>query len=109
MARRNHTLAERRTWAMQQPFRPFDENRIPLQQQFRTWKRQAQEPYNKVTVDPYTRTRVILMNGIENDSWFFLHHWYRNTGDDKLRSKIAELRRVESQQQATVNWLNPAD
>lgn len=94
---------------MQQPFRPFDGNRIPLQQQFRTWKQQVQEPYNKVTVDPYTRTRVILMNGIENDSFFFLHHWYRNTDDDRLRSKIAELRRVESQQQTTVNWLNPAD
>ncbi len=92
-----------------QPFRPFDEQRIPLAQQYRTWSQQAQEPYSKVTVDPYTRARVILMNGIENDSWFFLHHWYRHTDDDKLRSKIAELRRVESQQQTTVNWLNPAD
>ncbi len=95
--------------AMQQAFRPFDQNRIPLEQQYRSWNQQAQAPYDKALVDPYTRTRVILMNGIENDTWFFLHHWYRNTGDEKLRRKIAELRRVESQQQTTVDWLNPAD
>ena len=90
-------------------FHPFDPNRIPLEQQYRTWSQQVQPPYNKDTVDPFTRTRVILMNGIENDSWFFLHQWYRHTADDKLRGKIAELRRVESQQQTTADWLNPAD
>ncbi|HOG48276.1 MAG TPA: hypothetical protein PLB78_16735, partial [Anaerolineae bacterium] len=76
---------------------------------FRTWTEQTPAPYDKALVDPYTRCRVILMNGIENDSWFFLHHWYRHTGDEKLRAKIAELRRVETQQQTSVNWLNPAD
>ena len=90
-------------------FHPFDENRIPLEQQYRSWSQQVQPPYDKDMVDPYTRTRVILMNGIENDSWFFLHQWYRHTPNDMLRGKIAELRRVESQQQTTVNWLNPAN
>lgn len=90
-------------------FHPFDTHTIPLEQQFRSWSRQVQPPYDKATVDPYTRTRVILMNGIENDSWMFLHQWYRNTDDLALRGQIATLRRVESQQQATVNWLNPAD
>ena len=28
----------------------------------------ASQPYDKYTVDPYTRTRVILMNGIEAES-----------------------------------------
>ncbi len=92
-----------------QAFRPFDTNRIPLEQQYRPWSQQVQPPYDKDKVDPYTRTRVILMNGIENDSWFFLHQWYRSTPDDKLRGAIAELRRVESQQQTTADWLNPAD
>lgn len=90
-------------------FHPFDTHTIPLEQQFRSWPRQVQPPYDKATVDPYTRTRVILMNGIENDSWMFLHQWYRNTDDLALRGLIASLRRVESQQQTTVNWLNPAD
>lgn len=90
-------------------FHPFDTNRIPLDQQFRSWNQQVQPPYDKDAVDPYTRCRVILMNGIENDSWFFLHSWYRHTGDQTLRGKIAELRRVEAQQQTTVNWLNPAE
>lgn len=90
-------------------FHPFDANRIPLDRQFRSWHQQVQPPYDKAAVDPYTRCRVILMNGIENDTWFFLHQWYRNTADEKLRRKIAELRRAEVQQQTTVNWLNPAD
>ncbi len=90
-------------------FHPFDAKRTPMDQQFRSWNQIAQPPYDKAMVDPYTRTRVILMNGIENDTWFFLHQWYRHTADDKLRAKIAELRRVEEQQQTTVDWLNPAD
>jgi rubrerythrin len=85
-------------------FHPFDTNRMPLEQQYRSWNQQAPQPYDKTTVDPYTRCRVILMNGIENDSWLFLHQWYRHTPDEKLRGKI-----VESQQQTTANWLNPAD
>ncbi len=90
-------------------FHPFDQNRIPLEQQYHSWNKQVQAPYDRDRVDPYTRCRVILMNGIENDSFFFLHQWYRHVADEKLRAKIAELRRAEVEQQTTVDWLNPAD
>jgi hypothetical protein len=46
---------------------PWREPGIPLEQQFRSWKQRIKTPYHKLDVDPYTRVRVILMNGIENE------------------------------------------
>jgi rubrerythrin len=91
------------------PFRPFDTNTIPLAEQYRPWNEQVQPPFSENVPDPYSKCRVILMNGIENDSFFFLHELYRHTLDDRLRARIAELRRAEVQQQTTVNWLIPPD
>jgi hypothetical protein len=49
------------------------------------------------------------MNGIEMEANIFLHGWARVLGDDQLKKQIAYIRRVEHQQQNTINWLNPAD
>jgi hypothetical protein len=46
-------------------------------------------PYNKHQVDAYTRTRVILMNGIENGAWNFAHHFSRSTDDPAIKSLLA--------------------
>jgi hypothetical protein len=46
-------------------FNPLDRMGIPVEEQFRSWSGLNVAPYDKRTVDPYTRTRVILMNGIE--------------------------------------------
>jgi Mn-containing catalase len=88
---------------------PFKEKGVPLEKQFRTWKQIAQLPYKKQEVDAYTRCRVILMNGIENEAILFSHHFARVSDDNALKGMLAELRRVESQQQTTINWLNPFD
>lgn len=88
---------------------PYEEKGIPLEKQFRSWKQIAQLPYKKQEVDAYTRCRVILMNGIENESILFSHNFARNTDDKGLLGMLATARRVDSQQQTTVNWLNPHD
>jgi rubrerythrin len=88
---------------------PFKEKGIPLEKQFRTWKQMAQLPYKKQEVDAYTRCRGILMNGLENESIIFSHNFARNSDDNALKGILANIRRVESQQQTTINWLNPHD
>jgi hypothetical protein len=88
---------------------PWREPGIPLEEQYRSWKQRIKAPYDKHEVDAYTRTRVILMNGVEVGAWNFSHHFSRSTDDFELRSLLARTRMVEQQQQTTINWLHPAD
>lgn len=88
---------------------PFKEKGIPLEKQFRAWKEIALTPFRKQEVDAFTRCRQILMNGIEMEAILFMHNFARLTDDNKLKGLLANVRRVESQQQVTVNWLTPAD
>jgi hypothetical protein len=88
---------------------PWREKGIPLDRQVRSWKQRVKEPYDKRDVDAYTRTRVILMNGIEIEAWNQSHNFARNTDNHDLRSLLAVTRMIEQQQQTTINWLNPAD
>lgn len=88
---------------------PLEHPGMPLENQFRSWSEMAVEPYDKYDVDPYTRTRVILMNGIEVESIIFSHQFARHTDNREIAEKLAMSRRVEQQQQKAVNGLNPGD
>jgi hypothetical protein len=88
---------------------PFREKGTPIEKQFRTYRQVARPPYRKQEVDAFTRCRVILMNGIENEAAVFSHGFARVCDDPTLKGWLATLRRVEHQQQNTINWLNPAD
>lgn len=90
-------------------FRPFEMNGIPIEEQFMNWKEIVKAPYNKNDVDAYTRTRIILMNGIENASVLMSHAIERMTEDPEIKRQMALMRRADSMQQQTVNWLNPAN
>jgi hypothetical protein len=90
-------------------FNPLAERGIPLDQQFRSWSELNSEPYDKLNVDPYTRCRVILMNGIEVESILFGHQFARHTDNLEIKRALALSRRVEQQQQRAVNGLNPGD
>ena len=46
-------------------FKPLDQKGMAVEDQLRNWSELNVVPYDKRAVDPYTRTRVILMNGIE--------------------------------------------
>lgn len=82
---------------------------IPMHDQVKNWGQLNVEPYNSDSVHPYTRTRVILMNGIEVEAALFLHQFARHTDDADLKRTLAEARRVEQQQQKMINWLVPGN
>lgn len=89
-------------------FNALKEKGIPVEKQLRTWHDIVKRPFNKIKVDCYSRTRQILMNGIEVEAWNFKHHFARTCPDNDLKMLIAQSRRIEDMQQTTVNWLTPA-
>lgn len=88
-------------------FDPLTERGIPLSRQIRNWSELNVQPYDTEAVHPYTRTRVIVMNGIEVESIINSHQTARRITDVKLKQHLAMTRRVEQQQQKAVNWLIP--
>jgi hypothetical protein len=88
---------------------PLEQRGMPVEDQIRSWTELTPEPYDKGSVDPYTRTRVILMNGIEVESIMFSHQFARHTDNPELLQLLALSRRVDAQQQKVVNGLNPGD
>ena len=90
-------------------FNPLEQPGIAIEDQFRNWSELTPEPYDKDQADPYTRTRVILMNGIEVESVIFSHQFARMTDNMEIKRKLAMSRRADQQQQKLVNGLNPGD
>ncbi len=92
-------------------FNPLKEKGMPLEKQLRNWHQIVAKPYKKQKVDCYTRTRQILMNGIEVEGWGFKHQFNRfmSEVDSDDKATISRLGRIENQQQMTCNWLCPAD
>ncbi len=88
-------------------FNPLEHQGIPLDRQLRTWRELDVEPMDPDRADPYTRCRVITMNGIETEAIFFSHNFSRHCPDPEVRRKLAEVRYFEQQQQKAVNWLLP--
>lgn len=90
-------------------FNPLKEKGMPFEKQLRNWHQIVGKPYNKTDVDCYTRTRQILMNGIEVEAWGFKHQLNRFIPDNDDKGKIAQISRIENSQQMTANWMGPAD
>ncbi len=67
----------------------------------------ALKSYDKYQLDPYSKTRVILMNGTEFESNWFYHQFARHCSNNEIRREIAEIRRVEQQQQKRISSLKP--
>ena len=88
---------------------PFNEKPKPLEKYFENWKQLYPKPYDKRTVDPYTKTRIILMNGTEFEANWFSHQLARHTTCNDLRRDIAKTRALEKQQQLKISLLKPAD
>lgn len=66
-------------------------------------------PYDKTTTSPYTKTRIILLNGAEFEQTWFLHQFNRTCNNNDLRREIALIRRHEQQQQKIISGLKPVD
>lgn len=88
---------------------PLEEKGIPLEKQLRNWHQMVGKAFNKIEVDCYTRTRQILMNGIEVEAWGFKHQLNRFLQDEEAKSQIAIISRIEDSEQTTANWMGPAD
>ena len=67
----------------------------------------ALKSYDKYQTHPYSKTRIILMNGTEFESNWFYHQFARHCSNNDLRRELAEIRRVEQQQQKRISSLKP--
>ncbi len=88
---------------------PFNEKPLSILSSFQNWKQLYPKPYNKYEVDPYTKTRIILMNGTEFEANWFSHQFARHLTNNDLRREISVTRSVEKQQQIKISLLKPAN
>ncbi len=89
-------------------FNPLKEKGTPIEKQLRSWHDIVKRPFDKHDIDCYSRTRQILMNGIEVEAWCFKHNLARMMPDHEVRRLLAFSHRIEDMHQTTVNWLTPA-
>ncbi|MFE5297798.1 hypothetical protein [Streptomyces sp. NPDC056632] len=88
-------------------FNPLEQRGIPLDRQQRSWRELNVKPIDPDRCDPYTRCRIVTMNGIEVEAITFSHMLARNTINPEVKRQLAYLRYIEAQQQKVVNWLLP--
>ena len=74
---------------------------------FLSFDKMYPKAYNKKTTNPYTKTRVILLNGTEYESVWFLHQFARHIDNDEIKRAIAVVRKQEQQQQKRIACLKP--
>ena len=75
-------------------FNPFEEKPKKIESVIMSWKDIFVKPYNKNEVSPYTKTRIILMNGTEFEATWCKHHFNRHYPDNDARRAVAFLRRI---------------
>ncbi len=88
---------------------PFLEKPRAIEKTLQNWKQLYPKSYDKREVDPYTKTRIILMNGTEFEANWFSHQFARHTNDNDLRRDLALTRYSEKQQQLKIGLLKPAN
>ncbi|CAM5558940.1 Ferritin-like domain-containing protein OS=Streptomyces rimosus subsp. rimosus (strain ATCC/ DSM 40260 / JCM 4667 / NRRL 2234) OX=1265868 GN=SRIM_013135 PE=4 SV=1 [Streptomyces rimosus subsp. rimosus] len=88
-------------------FNPLEQRGIPLDRQVRNWRELNVTPVDPDHCDPYTRCRIITMNGIEVEAILFSHQLARHCPDMEIKQQLARTRYIEAQQQKAVNWLLP--
>lgn len=90
-------------------FNPFEQKTKPVETTLENWKDIFVPHYDKNDTDPYTKLRIILMNGTEFEANWFSHQFSRHCPDNDVRRQIALIRRVEQQQQKKLSSLKPTD
>ncbi len=88
---------------------PFTLKPKKIDASFRSFDKVFSKPYDKNQVSPYTKVRIILMNGTEFEANWFKHQLARHCTDNDIRREIALCRRVEQQQQKAIASLKPID
>jgi hypothetical protein len=85
----------------------LDGRGTPLEKQRFTLRELVQQPISKLDDDAFTRIRIILANGLEQQVNRFQHICAQMNGE--LRQALATVRRVEHHQQTMINWLLASD
>lgn len=80
---------------------------MPIEKTFMDWRMMNPKSYNKHDTDPYTKTRIILMNGTEFEAQWFSRNFSRHCDNNDLRRELALTRRIEQQQQKRIACLRP--
>ncbi len=88
---------------------PFECKPQKLDKSFASWNKVLVKPFDKNEVDPYTRLRVILMNGTEFESVRFSNAFTRHSSNNDVRRSLAIMRRGEQMQQKRIASLKPAN
>ena len=88
---------------------PFTYKSKDIKEYFMNWDEMYPKSYDKKKVSNWTKVRVILMNGTEFESNWFLHQFARHTDDNDLKRDLALVRRQEQQQQKRISLLKPID
>ena len=88
---------------------PFKEKAKSLTSFSNDWKKMYPKSYDKHSIDPYTKTRIILMNGTEFEANWFSHQFARHVCDNDLRRDLATVREMEKEQQLKLSLLKPED
>ena len=86
----------------------YEKNAVPVDG-FASVADYSPVPYDKKAASPYTKTRIILLNGAEFEANWFLHQFSRNCNNNDLRRDIALIRRHEQHQQKIISGLKPID
>lgn len=86
---------------------PIKEKTKSLNNCFLPLRKMYPKSYNKEKTSPYTKTRVILMNGTEFESQWFMHNFARHCDVPEILSALAVVRRQEQQQQKRISCLKP--
>ena len=88
-------------------FSLFDSKGVHVDNQHFSWRDMVQKPISKLDDDAFTRVRIILTNGLENEALRFGHMAARH--NLALRLPLAKVRRTEQHQATMINWLIAAD
>ena len=68
---------------------PFELKTVSIGKYLMDWNEMYPQPYDKRETDPYTKCRIILMNGTEFEGVGFSHQMFRMCGDNDLRREMA--------------------
>ena len=90
-------------------FNPFNETPERSEKLFFDFKNIYPESYLKDCADPFTKTRVILMNGTEYEAVWYSHQFSRHCKNNDLRRELEFVRRSEQMQQKKIACLKPKD
>ena len=86
---------------------PFNLETKEIENNFIAMDKMYPKAYNKKTTGPYSKCRVILMNGTEYESVWFMHQFARHCDIDEILEALSIVRQQEQQQQKRIACLKP--